>query len=87
MITMWAEHNTRKPILSLRLSGALLLRAAERALAGLLFQDPPRTTRATSQGTPQAETCPPSMAARCRKGKKIASAATRRSVFRISALQ
>ncbi len=35
-ITMWDTHNTRKPILLLRLSG-LLLRAAERALAALLF--------------------------------------------------
>ena len=36
-ITMWDTHNTRKPILLLRLSGLLLLRAAERALAALLF--------------------------------------------------
>ena len=42
-----------KPILLLRLSGLLLLRAAERALAALLFQAPPRSTRAQSQGTPQ----------------------------------
>ena len=34
-ITMWDTHNTRKPILLLRLSGLLLLRAAERALAAL----------------------------------------------------
>ena len=50
---MWDEHNTRKPMLLLRLSGVSLLRAAERALSALLFQDPPRTTRATSQGAPQ----------------------------------
>ena len=30
-----------------------MLRAAERALSGLLFQEPPRTTRASSQGTLQ----------------------------------
>jgi hypothetical protein len=53
-IPMWDEHNTRKPRLSLRLSGLLSLRAAERTLAGSLFQDPPRTTRATSQGAPQS---------------------------------
>ena len=57
-IPMWDEHNTRNPILSLRLSGVLLLRAAERALSALLFQDPPRTTRARSQGTPQNCTLP-----------------------------
>lgn len=50
---MWDEHNTRKPMLLLRLSGVLLLRAAERALSALSFQDPPRTARATSQGAPQ----------------------------------
>ena len=50
---MWDQHNTRKPILSFRLSGWLSLRADERALTALLFQDPPRTARATSQGTPR----------------------------------
>ena len=29
-------------------------KAPERALSALLFQDPPRTTRATTQGTPQS---------------------------------
>jgi len=43
---MWDEHNTRKPILLLRLFGWLLLRTDERTLSGLLFQEPPRTTRA-----------------------------------------
>ena len=57
-ITMWDEHNTRNPILSLRLSGLLSLRAAERALSALLFQDPPRTTGATSQGAPWNCTLP-----------------------------
>lgn len=52
-ITMWDEHHTRKLRGSLRLSGVLLLRAAERAKASSLFQEPPRTTRARSQGTPQ----------------------------------
>ena len=50
---MWNEHKTRKPIVSLRLSGLMSLRADERTLAALSFQDPPRTARATSQGTPQ----------------------------------
>jgi hypothetical protein len=50
---MWDKHNTLKPTLLLRLSGSLLFRAAERALSALLFQEPPRTTRATVQGTPQ----------------------------------
>ena len=50
---MWDEHNTRKPILSLRLSGLLLLRADERALSALLFHEPPRSTRAKSQAAPQ----------------------------------
>ena len=50
---MWDEYNTRKPILLLQLPGWLLLRVAERALFGLLFQESPRTTRASSQGTPQ----------------------------------
>ena len=57
-IPMWDEHNTRKPMLLLRLSGSLLLRLAERALSALLFQDPPRNTRATSQGAPQNCTLP-----------------------------
>jgi hypothetical protein len=30
---MWDEHNTRKPMLSLRLFGLFLLRMAERALS------------------------------------------------------
>ena len=55
---MWDEHNTRNPILLLRLSGLLLLRAAARALSGLLFQEPPRNTRASSQGTPQNSNLP-----------------------------
>ena len=50
---MWDEYNTRKPILLLQLPGWLLLHVAERALFGLLFQESPRTTRASSQGTPQ----------------------------------
>jgi hypothetical protein len=54
---MWDEHNTRKPILLLRLSGWLLLRVAERALFELLFQEPPRNTRASSQGAPQNSIC------------------------------
>ena len=46
---MWDEHNTRKPMLLFRLSGLFLLRFADRALSGLLFQDPPRSTRPSSQ--------------------------------------
>ena len=36
---------TRKPLLSFRLSGLFLLRLAERQFLGLLFQEPPRSTR------------------------------------------
>jgi hypothetical protein len=38
------EHNTRNPMLLLRLSGLFLLRLAERAFSELLFQEPPRNT-------------------------------------------
>ena len=78
MITMWDEHNTRKPILSLRLSGLLLLRAAERALSALLFHEPPRTTRATSQGAPQNCTLPDEYGFVQAETQKNASAAARR---------
>ena len=40
---------SRRPLLLLRLSGVFLLRFAERRFAGLLFQEPPRSTR-FSQG-------------------------------------
>ena len=36
---------TRKPVLLFRLSGVFLLRLADRVLFGLLFQEPPRSTR------------------------------------------
>lgn len=36
----------RNPLLLLRSAGAFLLRLAERALIALLFQEPPRRTRA-----------------------------------------
>jgi hypothetical protein len=45
--SMGDAHNTRKPTSSPRPSGPSLLRAAERALTALKYQDPPRTTRAT----------------------------------------
>lgn len=64
---MWDTHSTRKPILLLRLSGLLLLRAAERALAASLFHDPPRSTRAQSQGTPQNGTLQEQYARHSRK--------------------
>ena len=35
----------RKPLLLLRLEAVFLLRLAERRLFGLLFQEPPRSTR------------------------------------------
>lgn len=79
MITMWDEHNTRKPMLSLRLSGLLSLRAAERALAALLFQAPPRTTRATSQGTPQNRNLPSKYGSGYRRLPQENRAAARRS--------
>jgi hypothetical protein len=87
MVTMWAAQQTRNPMLLLRLSGGLLLPLAARQFLGLLFQDPPRSTRDTSQAAPQAAACPPSMGAGDGKGKKIASAGTRRSVFRAAAIQ
>ncbi len=40
----------RKPALLLRLVGVFLLRFAERTLAGLLFQEPPRSARGPSIG-------------------------------------
>ena len=40
-----AATTHRKPMLSLRLSGAFLLRFAARTSAGLLFQPPPRRTQ------------------------------------------
>ena len=49
---MWDEHNTRNPTLLFRLFGLFLLRMAERALAWLLFQDPPRSTRPQVDGRP-----------------------------------
>jgi hypothetical protein len=56
---MWDEHNTRKPMLLLRLSGWLLLRYEQRALWRLLFQEPPRNTRRhTLRGTPPAKPAP-----------------------------
>ena len=39
------DWNNRKPLLLLRLSAVFLLRLAERTLAGLLFQEPPRNER------------------------------------------
>jgi hypothetical protein len=42
-------------MLLFRLFGWWLLRLAQRALSWLLFQDPPRTARACSQGAPPAE--------------------------------
>jgi hypothetical protein len=40
-----AYWTKRKPLLLLRLVAVLLLRLAERKLPGLLFQEPPRSTR------------------------------------------
>ena len=77
-ITMWDEHTTRNPILSLRLSGLSLLRAAERALSALLFHDPPRSARATFQGTPQNCTLRAKYGRVGAETQKIASAAARR---------
>ena len=59
-----------KPMLLLRLSGSLLLRLPARQFFGLLFQDPPRSTRDTSQGAPQAEACARSMHRRKRRRYK-----------------
>ena len=38
-------RTTRNPLLLFRLSGVLLLRFAERQFSGLLFHEPPRSTR------------------------------------------
>jgi len=75
---MWDEHNTRKPMLSLRLSWLFSLRADERAREGSLFQDPPRTTRATSQGAPQSSTLQTHYHSEPRDLQKKSSAAARR---------
>ena len=54
----WDKHHKRKPLLSLRLSGLLLLlRYAQRALSGLLFQEPPRNTRRFVIGWPHRQPC------------------------------
>ena len=45
----------RKPRLLLRLSGAFLLRFAERTLSGSLFQEPPRKTRDRPRPAPPRE--------------------------------
>ena len=42
----------RKPVLLFRLSGVFLLRLADRLLFGLLFQEPPRSTRRGSESEP-----------------------------------
>ena len=47
---------TRKPLLLFELAGLLLLRLAARQLAGLLFNDPPRNTRAPGHHVPAAFT-------------------------------
>ncbi len=48
---MWDDCTTRRPGLSLRLSGALL-RYDERVWTWSLFQEPPRTTRRAVAGSP-----------------------------------
>ena len=47
---------TRKPLLSFRLSGLFLLRFAERQFLGLLFQEPPRSTRRLYSPNPLGQT-------------------------------
>nr|WP_245538968.1 hypothetical protein [Thioflavicoccus mobilis] len=49
---MWDAHKTRKPRSLFGLFGLFLLRAAERALFWLSFQEPPRTTRRHVIGRP-----------------------------------
>ena len=73
---MWAAQHTRKPM--------LLLRLAARQFLGLLFQDPPRSTRDTFQAAPQADACLLSMVARDSGRKKIARRCAALSVFRKS---
>ncbi|TYP86334.1 hypothetical protein BCL69_103212 [Nitrosomonas communis] len=45
--SMGEEHNTRKPIKLKRRTGMSKSRETERALNGLLYQEPPRKTRST----------------------------------------
>ena len=45
-----ADWARRKPRLLFRLSALFLLRLAERRFSGLLFQEPPRSTRRPPQG-------------------------------------
>jgi len=47
------DTTTRKPLLLFRLSGVFLLRLAERQFVGLLFHDPPRSTRRHFGPAPQ----------------------------------
>jgi hypothetical protein len=49
---MWASQHNRKPRLLLRLFGLLLSRYDARALFWLLFQEPPRHTRALGLRAP-----------------------------------
>ena len=46
------DTTTRKPILLLRLSGLLLLRAEQRAFLELLLNAPPRNTRGCFESAP-----------------------------------
>jgi len=48
---------TRKPVLLFRFSGVFLLRLADRVLFGLLFHEPPRSTR--EAGRRPQEDCMP----------------------------
>jgi hypothetical protein len=49
-----APAHTRKPLLLFEVDGLLLLRLAQRQLAGLLLNDPPRNTRAPGHHVPAA---------------------------------
>jgi hypothetical protein len=51
------DATTRNPTLLFRLSGSFLLRFAQRALSALLFQEPPRNTRARSSWSHRRTLC------------------------------
>ena len=71
---MWHAHTNRKPTVVFRLSGLFLLRLAARALAGLLFQEPPRKERAASgapRRLPGGESVPEKVAVRSSLATRI----------------
>lgn len=52
-------NTTRNPLLLFRFAGLFLLRLADRQFLGLLFHEPPRSTRRTPFGLSPREKHPP----------------------------